>query len=109
MGDICGTNDYYYSLKEICNKTNYSLNREIVVTPEYQQLLIRYASDNLVVLKVFFKEPYYTSIVKKDKFSIINFVANVGGLMGLCIGLSLVSVAEWIYHFAKLFYNMCRD
>jgi hypothetical protein len=36
-------------------------------------------------------------------------MATVGGLMGLCMGLSFVSVAEWFYHIGKLFYNYCKS
>jgi hypothetical protein len=71
-------------------------------------VLFRYAEENLVALKIFFKEPYFTSITKKDKIPFITFVANVGGLMGLCMGLSFVSVAEWIYHLGRLAVNFCR-
>ncbi len=109
QGDICSTNDYYFNFMGLCNKSNFTLNRAVVINPDYLTVLLRYAKENLIALKIFFKEPYYTSIIKKDKISYINFVATVGGLMGLCMGLSFVSAAEWIYHFSKLFYNYCRS
>ena len=109
FGDVCATNDYYFNFKDICFKSNFTLNRAVTINPDYLKVLVRYAEENLSVLKVFFKEPYHTSIIKKDKISYINFVAAVGGLMGLCMGLSFVSAAEWIYHIGKFFYNYAKS
>ena len=108
IGDICATNEYYFNFMGICNRNNFTINRSVQVSEDFVKVLLQYAKDNLVVLKVFFKEPYYTSIVKKDKISHISFVATVGGLVGLCMGLSFVSVAEWVYHFGKLLYKYLK-
>lgn len=39
-----------------------------------------------------------TRIKRDQKIPIIGFVANTGGLLGLCMGFSLVSAFEIIYH-----------
>ena len=38
--------------------------------------------------------------IKDEKITRISFLANAGGLLGLCMGFSVISVAEIIYHFA---------
>lgn len=95
----------HFSKKGICTTEKYRLNNKVAIEKNYVKILMQYAMDNLAVLKVFFKEPYYTSYVKNDKISYSSFVANVGGLMGLCMGLSFVSIAEWIYHLSRLIYK----
>ena len=106
-GDVCATNDYYFNFVGICFK-NFTLTTQAPIGSDFMKVLLRYAGENLTMLKIYFKEPYHTSIVKKDKITILNFVATVGGLMGLCMGLSCVSVAEWIYHIGRLFYIFCK-
>lgn len=61
-------------------------------------LVVLYAKENVAVVKVFYKEPYYTSVVKSEEISFNSFIGNTGGLMGLCMGMSFVSVAEFVYH-----------
>ena len=39
-----------------------------------------------------------TTIMRDQKIPVIAFVANTGGLLGLCMGFSLVSVFEILYH-----------
>ena len=36
--------------------------------------------------------------MRDEKIPIISFVANTGGLLGLCMGFSLVSVFEIVFH-----------
>ena len=47
---------------------------------------------------LFFKDPVVTRIMRDEKIPIISFVANTGGLLGLCMGFSLVSVFEIMFH-----------
>ena len=67
--------------------------------------LFNYAHDNLAVLYVYIKDPYYTSITKDENIPFISFVGNAGGLLGLCLGLSFVSVFEIVYHLARNLWN----
>jgi hypothetical protein len=60
--------------------------------------LVKYAEENFSVLKIFFKDPYYTIIQKDEAITLTTFIANAGGILGLCLGLSFVSVFEVIYH-----------
>ena len=57
-----------------------------------------YAKKNLAVVNVYIKDPVVTRILRDQKIPIIAFVANTGGLLGLCMGFSLVSVFEVLYH-----------
>ena len=44
------------------------------------------------------QDPVVTKIMRDQKIPVIAFVANTGGLLGLCMGFSLVSVFEVLYH-----------
>ena len=60
--------------------------------------IFKYAKKNLAVVNVYIKDPVVTRILRDQKIPIIAFVANTGGLLGLCMGFSLVSVFEVVYH-----------
>ena len=74
--------------------------------------LFRYARDNLAVVNIYIKvsvvlriessrelaqDPFVSRILRDQKVSRIQFVANTGGLLGLCTGFSLVTFCEIIY------------
>ncbi len=60
--------------------------------------IFQYAKHNLAVVNVYIKDPVVTRILRDQKIPVIAFVANTGGLLGLCMGFSLVSVFEIVYH-----------
>ena len=57
-----------------------------------------YAKSNLAVINIFIKEPYSKRFRKAEKMSRISYIASSGGLLGLCMGFSFVSLAEIAYH-----------
>jgi len=65
---------------------------------ELEKALFDYSKHNLAVVNIYIKEPVVTRILRDQKIPIISFVANTGGLLGLCMGFSLVSLFEIIYH-----------
>jgi hypothetical protein len=60
--------------------------------------LFRYARHNMAVVNVYIKDPVAMRIKRDQKIPLIGFVANTGGLLGLCMGFSLVSFVEIVYH-----------
>jgi hypothetical protein len=52
--------------------------------------IFRYAKSNMALVNVYIKDPVVTRIKRDQKIPIIGFVANTGGLLGLCMGFSLV-------------------
>ena len=67
------------------------------------KFLNEYARQYFAVLKIFLKDPYYTKIIRDRQITLTNFVGNTGGLVGLCLGLSFISIVEGVYHFFNLF------
>ena len=81
----------------------------------FKQQLMTYASENLIKINAFLDSPYLSKFetdevvvfVEKQKkyflllqvMSTTTFIANIGGMLGLCLGFSFVSLVE-IFFFA---------
>ena len=71
-----------------------------------EKAVAKYAEDNLVVVRVgiichfvtiscrqvFLKDPYYQKLTRAETMSTITFLGAAGGWLGLCCGLSIISV-----------------
>ena len=68
--------------------------------------LYKYATENVAKIAVYLKNSFYTSIKKDVKISFVDFISNTGGLMGLCLGFSLISMFEFIYHCLKCIFQL---
>ena len=79
------------------NSTWPEIRRELRSVSDLYEDVYNYARRNLLWLNVYVKDSFATRIVRDERMTRTNFVANVGGLLGLCMGFSLVSVAEIIY------------
>jgi len=73
-----------------------------------EKAVARYAEDNLLVVRVFLKDPYYQKMIRDRKMSGSSFFGSAGGWLGLCIGLSAMSVVEICYHIILLIVAICR-
>lgn len=58
-----------------------------------------YARENLAVVNIYIKDPVVTKIRRDQKVPIIWFIANCGGILGLCMGFSLITVFEIAQYF----------
>ena len=65
------------------------------------KFLQKYATENVAKVKIFLRNSFYTKIKKDVQISFVDFVSNTGGLLGLCLGLSIISIFEFIYHCFK--------
>ena len=59
--------------------------------------LYEYGRHNLALVHVMVQSPYVTKIKRDVAMSFITFVADTGGLLGLCLGFSFISVIEIIF------------
>ncbi len=58
-----------------------------------------YASENLVALDIYIRDPYVRLYMRREKITIISFIGNIGGLLGLFMGFSFISMVEVLYIF----------
>ena len=69
------------------DKPNSTLNDE----------LFEYGKQNLALIHVMMQSPYATKIKRDVAMTFTNYVANTGGLLGLCLGFSFISFIEIIF------------
>ena len=65
----------------------------------------RYARENLALVNVYIKDPAVTQVLRDQKVPLIWFVANIGGILGLTMGMSLVTIFEIMHHAIVLFFR----
>ena len=56
-----------------------------------------YARENLALVNIYIKQPVVTKILRDQRIPVIWFVANCGGILGLCMGFSIVTVFEVLH------------
>ncbi|XP_063988338.1 pickpocket protein 28-like isoform X2 [Diachasmimorpha longicaudata] len=57
----------------------------------------KYFTENMAVVHLYFVESQFPNLVKSELFGFIEFLSNIGGLLGLFMGFSFLSVVEIIY------------
>ncbi|CAB4008755.1 degenerin deg-1-like [Paramuricea clavata] len=63
-------------------------------------------SDNMLQLNVFFNELNYEKIEEQFSYGTINLLADVGGQLGLWIGISVITVCE-LLELIVMFFAVC--
>ena len=92
-------------LQEAKSKQNICLYEQIMSQEmieskeELINIVYQYAKDNIIHMKVFFKRPYYTEILRDLEIPFETYIGTLGGLASLCLGLSCISIVEIVYHF----------
>ena len=89
-GTFCINNQWSLPRGQIPNCTRRSCPIE--------DAILRYARENLVMFNIFIKDPYAKRFQKDEKITKTSYIANSGGLLGLCMGFSLISAAEILFH-----------
>jgi amiloride-sensitive sodium channel len=74
--------------------------------PEYTD--DTYVSTNLAVLHVYYKTLHFMRHERGELYGLVDFFSNIGGLMGLCMGFSALSLVEVVYFFTlrELFHQV---
>ena len=70
---------------------------QAIITEEMIQLLKRYTKENIARVNVYMKDPYVQKIARGVKTTYSSFFSNIGGLMGLFQGFSVISFVEIIF------------
>ena len=54
---------------------------------------------DIALVNFYFEQPYVQQYKRQHSLTIQDFIAQVGGLFSLAVGMSIVSVFELIWHF----------
>ena len=56
-----------------------------------------YADENVSKVTVYLQEPYVTKMIREEKITRTTFLSNIGGLIGIFQGISVISFIEIMY------------
>ena len=73
--------------------------------PNFLNFMYQYTKENFVVLQVYIRDSYYTLFKRDEQISAITFISNTGGLLGLCMGMSFISIFELFYFFGHILWT----
>ena len=76
--------------------------------PELSNALFSYATDNLLRVKIFFKSPFYTLITKESQIALGAYIGNMGGLLGMMLGLTAFGVVEMLSFSCVFLYQLFK-
>ena len=101
--NLCQTLEYfedYFNANSSCKKwprNFFHVVKEINET--LVEEMVKYGRKNLAVVRVMIQSPYVTRIKRDVSMTFTTYVANSGGLLGLCVGFSFISGIELIFWF----------
>lgn len=64
---------------------------------DFRLEIAEYARRNTVKLVIYVREGYATHFIREEKITVLSLVGSVGGLLGLFLGCSFISLVEIIY------------
>ena len=75
------------------------------------RIVVKYSTsrDNLVKVGIFLRDPFYVKIEREMRISVLDIWSNIGGLMGLIIGFSFISLIEMLYHLSLTLHKFIRQ
>ena len=120
------------SLLEDCNKmissifSDEKIQSDIVIDTEIERAAIKYAEydkdelnvgcskifpsrDNLVEVGIFLRDPFYVKIEREMRIHYLDTLSDIGGLMGLITGFSIISLIELFYHLSLTLHKVFRQ
>ena len=98
-GDVCDDLEKAYEKGKMCSKGNFHADDgDVKRYNKTVDFLFKYARDNFAVVNVYMRDPFYTIIDKKYAMPFYDLFSSLGGMLGLCLGLSIISVIEFMYH-----------
>ncbi|CAH1104796.1 unnamed protein product [Psylliodes chrysocephalus] len=82
----------------ICSKMNYNIQSSQLAWKWKNKVANYTKGKHMAMFQIFFKDNQFITSERNELFGPIDFVANLGGLLGLFIGFSLLSLVEIIYY-----------
>ena len=96
--NLCNQIDILKATNSFCSDNSWNHeslnNRSDFDFNEFSSTMAKYAKDNIALVKIFMREPFAEVLKVNVKTTSLDFISNIGGLMGLC----MVTLAEILYH-----------
>jgi hypothetical protein len=94
-----------HQVNKLCTEDQQPILKAVKNDPRVKNFIFKYAAENFAVLRVLIRKPYYTLIMQDEEFSYISYIGNVGGLLGLSMGLSFISIFEIVYCLVNILFR----
>lgn len=72
------------------------------VDERLKDVVLEYTRDNILSMEIFFADNAVTKVVKDEKLSFIWYIAAIGGILGLCMGMSVITFFELLWYSMKV-------
>ena len=99
--NLCGIlesfNEYFGNISSCKNWPYNYLSAKKHPDEKLVEEMYQYGKKNLAVVKIMMQSPYVTKIKRDLAMTLINYIANTGGLLGLFLGFSFISLLEIFY------------
>ena len=100
--DLCKTLQYfeaYFDNNSTCNHwpENFLDNHDNSPNQTLMREILKYGRENLALVRIMMQSPYATKIKRDLAMTITSYIANAGGLLGLCLGFSFISGIEVLF------------
>jgi amiloride-sensitive sodium channel len=96
--------------KDEIEKTKTEKYDEVIITCLQISVTLIF-SDSVNAIYVVFKETKFMTLLRSERYGFIDFISNCGGLMGLFMGISILSIVEIFYYTAAfvkhLIFKLC--
>jgi hypothetical protein len=100
--------DLKFTFSPLSTRFIRELRKHPNVISKYQDISLvtdEQISNSVIMLDIYFESLTYTEIAEVPVFTIINLISNIGGTLGLFLGLSLLSFIEIV----ELFFNILMN
>ena len=97
-GDVCDDLEKAYKEGKMCKKGSHASDGDVKRYNKTVDFLFKYARDNFAAVNIYMRDPFYTVINKTYAMTTLDLFNSLGGMLGLCLGLSIISAVEFIYH-----------
>ena len=91
--------------KSVTNVVLEQQQQALAKDPTLVAAMYKYARENLALVNIYIKDPAVTQVKRDQKVPLIWFIANIGGILGLTMGCSLVTVFEILHHMSSFFFK----
>ena len=75
---------------------------------EIQQRNLSYLKENYVFANIYFEKLRYSSFIQTKKYTFDTILSNIGGLLGITLGASVITILELLEYFVHLFLNFWK-
>ena len=65
---------------------------------QFETAILRYMRENTALLNIYLKEPYCEKISQNVHITLSTLIANIGGILGLCLGASIITIVEIVWY-----------